>query len=93
MSQKTIRTVLDVSSAQSEQQKIVFRMANVCAGLARAAGCQLPRLTPGQLIAKTDDIQRGTLLAVLEMCDALALSDEGKKALLDLGFDCEGSQI
>lgn len=87
MSSKTVPCNLDLSAAQSEQQRMVFRVANLCSGLFRAAGGHISvSYSPALLASRGDCSQAGLLAAAVELRSVLGESPDGRKALNDLGF-------
>ena len=88
MSQKTIRTALDVSSAQSEQQKTVFLMANLCSGLFLQGGRHISAPSSAVMLVKGgDSTKTGLLAAAHDLRDLLLKVPSGREALRNLGFE------
>lgn len=94
MSAKTIRDFLDVSTAQSEHQRTVFQVANLCAGLFRQADWHVSvHVSPVRVVQGGDSAKTGLLAAADELRDLLLKLPQGREALRDLGFEPVFEQV
>lgn len=78
---------LDLSSANTDDEKFVLAVANQCARLFELSGWHIGfPFRPADVAALGDSVKAGFLLAAVELRDVLVLSDQGRKAIYDLGF-------
>lgn len=77
---------LKAAAAAGCSTSMMAALASTVGGLVHAAGFAAPKLqalTPVDVARVSDGVQRGLLLAALQVRDALTLSPQGRQALAD----------